>query len=131
MNELLSADSRALHDPFANVLATRTQNILNQSRTENVCYDFKIGLHDLTRAGPLNDKVLGKIVKTLTAMSNSHTGDSYVIIGVADNQEHAKRHDLTYACTSLKYGDFYVTGVGAEADKFYKGLDIYQQKLHQ
>lgn len=29
------------------------------------------------------------------------------------------------------YGGFYVTGVGAEANKFYKDLDGYQQKLHQ
>lgn len=118
-------------DPTAISWVENLQNILNQSRTENVCYDFKIGLHDLSRDGTLNGKVLPKIVKTLTAMSNSHTGDSYVIIGVADNQEHAARHETTYACKSLRYGDFYVTGIGPEATKFHKDLDAYQQKLHQ
>lgn len=118
-------------DPTAISWVDNLQNILNQSRTENVCYDFKIGLHDLSRDGALNGKAISKIVKTLTAMSNSHTGDSYVIIGVADNQEHAARHERTYACESLKYGDFYVTGIGAEATKFHKDLDTYQQKLQQ
>ncbi|HCA17315.1 MAG TPA: hypothetical protein DEO64_09320 [Alcaligenes faecalis] len=118
-------------DPTAISWVENLQNILNQSRTENVCYDFKIGLHYLSDGGELNGKVVPKIVKTLTAMSNSHTGDSYVIIGVADNQQHAIRHESTYACGHLKYGDFYVTGIGAEAKKFHKDLDAYQQKLHQ
>lgn len=118
-------------DPTAISWVENLQNILNQSRTENVCYDFKIGLHDLSRNGQLNEKVLPKIVRTLTAMSNSHTGDSYVIIGVADNKAHADRHNQTYSKKALMYGDFYVTGVGAEAGKFYKNLDAYQQALHQ
>lgn len=118
-------------DPTAISWVENLQNILNQSRTENVCYDFKIGLHELSRVGELNEKLLPKIVKTLTAMSNSHTGDSYVIIGVADCEADARRHDTTYASKSLMYNGFYVTGVGAEANKFYKGLDGYQQKLHQ
>ncbi|NIE60765.1 MULTISPECIES: DUF262 domain-containing protein [unclassified Burkholderia] len=118
-------------DPTAISWVDNLQNILNQSRTENVCYDFKIGLHDLSRAGGLNDKILPKVVRTLTAMSNSHAGDSYVIIGVADNQGHALRHEGIYSEKAVKYGDFYVAGVGAEARKFYKNLDTYQQKLHQ
>lgn len=118
-------------DPTAMSWVDNLQNILNQSRTENVCYDFKIGLHDLSRTGDLNGKVLSKIVRTLAAMSNSHTGDSYVIIGVADNFEHAERHTNTYGLQPQKYSDFYVTGVGAEAIKFHKTLDAYQQKLQQ
>lgn len=118
-------------DPTAISWVENLQNILNQSRTENVCYDFKIGLYDLSRAGNLNEKIVPKIVKTLTAMANSHTGDSYVIIGVADSQDHARRHESTYACKALEYSDFYITGVGAEAEKFHKDLDSYQQKIHQ
>lgn len=118
-------------DPTAISWVENLQNILNQSRTENVCYDFKIGLYDLSREGALNDKVLPKIVKTLTAMSNSHTGDSYVILGVADNIEHARRHESIYSTKSLRYGDFNITGVGAEAKKFHNDLDSYQQKLYQ
>ena len=118
-------------DPTAMSWVENLQNILNQSRTENVCYDFKIGLHSLTTQGELNRKALSKIIKTLTAMSNSHTGDSYVVIGVADNKADSDRHNKTYDTESLIYGDFYVTGVGAEAKRHYKNLDTYQQNLHQ
>lgn len=118
-------------DPTAMSWVENLQNILNQSRTENVCYDFKIGLHSLTPQGDLNSKALPKIIRTLTAMSNSHTGDSYVIIGVADNEGDAARHDKTYSTTAIKYGDFYVTGVGAEAEKYYQNIDAYQQFMQQ
>ncbi|HDZ8912289.1 TPA: DUF262 domain-containing protein [Aeromonas hydrophila] len=118
-------------DPTAMSWVDNLQNILNQSRTENVCYDFKIGLHDLTTQGEYNPNALLKIIKTLTAMSNSHTGDSYVIIGIADSKEHAERHNKIYASEAIKYGDFYVAGVGNEACKFYKNIDAYQQFIQQ
>lgn len=118
-------------DPTAQSWVENLENILNQSRTENVCYDFKIGLHSLAGHGGLNNGLLSKIVKTLTAMSNSHTGDSYIIIGVADNGNDANRHNQTYASRAKKYEHFYVTGVGAEAIKHHKNLDAYQLKLKQ
>lgn len=118
-------------DPTALSWVENLENILNQSRTENVCYDFKIGLHSLDGSGDLNNGLLTKIIRTLTAMANSHTGDSYVIIGVADNHGDAQRHDKTYQTTARKYENFYVTGIGAEASKHHKSLDSYQQKMHQ
>ena len=48
-------------DPTAISWVENLQNILNQSRTENVCYDFKIGLHELSRVGQLNEKLLQKL----------------------------------------------------------------------
>lgn len=118
-------------DPTAQSWVENLENILNQSRTENVCYDFKIGLHALNNSGELNNGLLSKIIRTMTAMSNSHTGDSYIILGVADNGEDANRHNQTYDSRARKYEHFYVTGIGAEALKHHKTLDAYQQHLQQ
>lgn len=122
---------RGTMDPTAMSWVDNLQNILNQSRTENVCYDFKIGLHHLKGSGELNQNLFSKIIKTLTAMCNSHTGDNYVVIGVADDGQAANVHNQRYSSKAKKYESFYVTGVGDEAIKYYGTLDNYQQKIRQ
>lgn len=118
-------------DPTALSWVENLENILNQSRTENVCYDFKIGLYSLSQKSEFNNSLLSKIIKTLTAMCNSHTGDNYVILGVADNGQDANRHNQTYDSRAIKYESFYVAGIGAEAVRNHKKLDAYQQFLQQ
>lgn len=118
-------------DPTAISWVENLENILNQSRTENVCYDFKIGLHGLDNAGQLNKKLISKIVKTMTAMCNSHAGDNYIILGVANDGEDANKHNQKYNSRAKKYSSFYVTGVGAEAEKYHGGIDAYQQIIQQ
>ncbi|TVP14914.1 DUF262 domain-containing protein [Shewanella sp. KCT] len=107
------------------------ENILNQSKTESVCYDFKIGLHPLFGDCSFNGKLTSKIVKTLTAMANSHAGENYVILGVADSKEDALKHEKKYGIAPRSYGDFYITGIGSEAQQHHKDIDAYQQKLQQ
>ncbi len=118
-------------DPTALSWVENLENILNQSRTENVCYDFKIGLHDLNSQGAFNTQLFSKIFKTLTAMCNSHTGDNYVILGVADNGNHANRHNQVYDSRARRYDHFYVTGIGGEALRYHGSIDKYQQKIQQ
>lgn len=118
-------------DPTALSWVENLENILNQSRTENVCYDFKIGLYSLNGKAEFNYALLSKVVKTLTAMCNSHTGDNYVIIGVADNGQDANRHNQIYGSRAIKYESFYVAGIGAEANRYKKNLDSYQQFIQQ
>lgn len=118
-------------DPTALSWVENLENILNQSRTENVCYDFKIGLYSLGPKPDFNKALLSKIVRTLTAMCNSHTGDNYVILGVADDGQDANRHNQTYDSRARKYDSFYVAGIGAEAIRFHGSLDQYQQFLQQ
>ncbi|WP_434926313.1 AlbA family DNA-binding domain-containing protein [Shewanella sp. HL-SH2] len=107
------------------------ENILNQSKTESVCYDFKIGLHALLGNDSFSEKLTSKIVKTLTAMANSHAGDNYVILGVADSKEDASMHEKKYGIKPRCYGDFFITGIGDEANLHHKDIDAYQQKLQQ
>lgn len=107
------------------------ENILTESRTENVCYDFKIGLHGLKGDENFNKSLLSKIVKTLAAMVNSNAGESLVVLGVADKEKDAQSHEKKYQVKPRLYGHFYVTGVGDEADMYHGGLDEYKQKLQQ
>lgn len=119
-------------DPNALSWIENLENILNQSRTENVCYDFKIGLHGLdSKSTEFNTVLVSKIIKTLTAMANSHNGDSYVILGVADCDADANRHRDTYKVHPRKYGSFWITGIDSEAIKYHSTIDAYQQLVQQ
>lgn len=118
-------------DPTSQSWVENLENILNQSKTENVCYDFKIGFYPLVGSNNYNNKLVSKVVKTLTAMANSHAGENYVIVGVADCKDDAVKHEAKYGSQPKTYSDFFVTGVGDEARVNNGDIDSYQQKLQQ
>ncbi|MFC4992706.1 hypothetical protein [Rubritalea tangerina] len=65
----------------------RLEVLINQSKTEQANYDFKIGLCTISKT---KQKIqVSKIIKTLVAMTNSCKGDCYIIVGVADTQRDA------------------------------------------
>ena len=108
-------------DPMHYSYATEIETLLKQSKTENSQYDFKQGIHDLS-SGERNDKLVKKIYKTLTAMGNSEKNAvGYVLIGVADNFEDAEKISRKYHTENMKVGNFYITGIDGEVNKFYKG----------
>lgn len=45
----------------------------------------------------------------------------YVLIGVADNFEDAEKISRKYNTENMKVGNFYITGIDGEVNKFYKG----------
>lgn len=118
-------------DPTSQSWVENLENILNQSKTENVCYDFKIGFYPLLGENKYNTKLLSKVIKTLTAMANSHAGENYVIVGVADCKDDAVKHEEKYGSQPKTYSNFFVTGIGDEACSNHDSLDSYQQKLQQ
>lgn len=118
-------------DPTSQSWVQNLENILNQSRTENVCYDFKIGLYPLLGKDDYNKKLVSKIIKTLTSMANSHAGENFIILGVADNKDDSIKHQEKYTNKAREYGGFYITGVNDEALKNHGSIDAYQQKLQQ
>lgn len=106
------------------------ENILNESRTEQVCYDFKMGLHKISDgSGEFVEKTFGKIIKTLTAMTNSKSGDCFVIVGVAETEESAVLHRRHYQSEFLKYNNFFIVGVESEADKYQGSMEEYERKI--
>jgi hypothetical protein len=123
--------AREGQDPTERSWVENLENILTQSKTENVCYDFKIGLHSLDGQGSFNEALVSKIVKTLVAMSNSHAGNNYIILGVADKKQDADKHQNQYNVEPKFFSNFYITGIGDEAIKYHKNIDGYLQKLQQ
>lgn len=113
-------------DPMHYSYATEIETLLKQSKTENSQYDFKQGIHDLS-TGEKNDKIIKKIYKTLTAMGNSEKNAvGYVLIGVADKFDDAEKISRKYNVENIKVGNFYITGIDGEVEKFYKGdYDTY------
>ncbi|TCB65876.1 DUF262 domain-containing protein [Acinetobacter sp. ANC 4178] len=108
------------------------ENILNESKTEQVCYDFKMGLHQISDgSGKFHESTVDKIVKTLTAMTNSKAGDCFVVLGVADNENAAKTHKKHYNSEYLKYNDFCIVGIESEAVMYQKSIENYEKKILQ
>jgi hypothetical protein len=108
------------------------ENILNESRTEQVCYDFKMGLHKISDGtGTFVNGTFDKIVKTLTAMTNSKSGDCFVILGVAGNENAARAHKNHYQSEYLKYNNFCIVGIESEANRYQASIENYEQKILQ
>lgn len=108
------------------------ENILNESKTEQVCYDFKLGLHKIADGtGSFSETTFNKIVKTLVAMTNSKAGDCYVIIGVADKETDANCHKSHYGSEYIKYRNFCITGIDDEANKYCGSIQKYEEKILQ
>lgn len=121
---------RGPEDPTLDSWADNLEHLLNQSRTENVCYDFKVGFHRLEDNGKFDKYAFSHAIKTLTAMSNSWNGNSYVIVGIADKKSTSDRHEHFYGSHSLEHNGFYITGINNEAEKYHKSIDEYQQKIY-
>lgn len=106
------------------------ENILNESQTEQVCYDFKMGLNKIgDGSGEYIPKTLSKIIKTLVAMTNTKVGDCYIILGVADNDADAKDHEKHYRKSYIKYGNFNIVGIDNEAKLYHGSIDKYETKI--
>ena len=114
-------EDRNMDDPMYYSYATELATLLKQSKTENSQYDFKQGLYDL-KTEVLNDGLINKIFKTLTAMANTdNKAVGYVIIGVADKFEDAEKVKAKYNEDYVRVGAFYITGIDGEVKRYYEG----------
>lgn len=102
------------------------ENIINESKTEQQSYDFKMGLMTLSNPKKeLNFDLINKILKTLVAMTNSITGECTVIVGVAESESDAKEHELKFNRSFIKYSSKFIVGIDSEADYLHGGIDSY------
>lgn len=125
-------EKRKAIDPARNHWITRFENILMQSSTEQTLYDFKVGLHSFSGDVSFNQDLFSKVIKTLTAMSNTQkNATGYCILGVADEKSTAKKHNEIYKTEYVAYSSFYVTGINSEAEKYHDNTDKYFTKLVQ
>lgn len=119
-------------DPAIDNWLTEFETLLTQSRTEQTLYDFKQGFTKLDGRGEFDQDSFDKIIKTLTAMANhSPNVVGYVCVGVADNDNDARRVESIYNITVGQYKKFNITGIGHEAVRLQGNLDIFFRWLIQ
>lgn len=119
-------------DPAIDSWLTEFETLLTQSKTEQSLYDFKQGFTKLDGRGEFDRDCFEKIIKTLTAMANHSPGATgYVCVGVADNDNDAKRVENIYGIQSIEYKGFKITGVGHEATRLQGSVDKFFRWLIQ
>ncbi|EKN3595742.1 DUF262 domain-containing protein [Yersinia enterocolitica] len=106
------------------------ENIINESKTEQQSYDFKMGLITLANSKKeFNFALVDKILKTLTAMTNSIGGECTVIVGVAESESDAKDHEEKFKRSYIKYSSKFIVGIDSEAEYLHGGVDQYLKQL--
>ncbi len=111
---------------------TQFENILHQSYTEQSAYDFKQGFLRLDTSKKFDEQSFEKILKTLVGIANIRRGvKGYVLVGVADSVEDARRVEELYSVKSRKYENFHITGVAHEATALNKNLDQLFQQINE
>lgn len=110
-------------DPGSQKWVTEFETILMQSRTEQNLYDFKQGFISLNNKNEFDVALIGKIIKTLTAMANkSPISVGYVCVGIPDKATDVERIKDLYGVQPRIFREFSITGVGHEPDCL--GIDI-------
>lgn len=98
---------------------------LSISDFEFAMTEFKLGIVKLGTAD-VDRGFIERIGKTLVAMANSPVErEGYLILGIANDEDSAKRWEHVYRIPSLKYGNHYVVGIEAEAHRSYGGIPFY------
>ncbi|MEQ1137786.1 GmrSD restriction endonuclease domain-containing protein [Acinetobacter seifertii] len=106
------------------------ENIINESRTEQQFYDYKAGLLTISPLqNKLNFGLIDKILKTLTAMTNSNKGECMVIVGISETKDGAINHQNTFSKSYIEYNNLFIVGVEEEAKHIYKSLDNYLKAI--
>lgn len=106
------------------------ENLLRDSSIERQLLDLKIGLCSLVEQPVYNKECLSKIIKTLTAMSNTYPNkEGFVLLGIADTKNDAEKYANLYECEPRYYNNYYITGIENEANKIGLSLDQYWNKI--
>lgn len=118
-------------DPAIDDWSMKCINIINRSRTEQVMYDFKIGLVELKK-NKIDMQVIEKVVKTLTAINNVGPNRiGYIIIGIADSEKHAEAYAKEYNEKYFMENGFAVIGVEHDAKAVGMSLDRYTHSVKE
>ena len=116
--------------PLGRPLVYTFENSLRRSRVELPHYEFKQGLVSLNSARKFNESTLDDIIKTICGMANIEPGrDSYIYLGVTDNEADAKRVKQLDGIEPVEFEGRKIVGVGREAKIAGLGLDGYLMKI--
>ena len=118
-------------DPALDDWTLEFVNILNKSRTEQVLYDFKIGFVPLN-GNKIDVSVIDQVLKTLTAINNIGPNKvGYVIVGVANNEDAAKKYKDKYKIDYTLINDLPLCGIEHDAIAISQDLDHYTHTVKE
>lgn len=111
-------------------LALDFENALRRSSVETTRYEFKQGILRLDTTRAEDPDFSRRIVEHLCGLANaSSDADSYLFIGVADDEADAKRVEQLDKIRPLKIGQTYVVGVDREANLLGLKTERYVGKI--
>jgi hypothetical protein len=106
------------------------ENLIRRSGIELSDYELKQGVMDVGDTKKINDKIIQKISRTICAIANNGPNrDGKIIIGVADNDDDAKKIGETDKISPKIVGSRYVVGVKREADRIGIPIESYVRKI--
>ena len=118
-------------DPALDDWSLELINILNQSRTEQVQYDFKIGFVPFGDTS-LDTRTIDQVLKTLTAINNCGANKTgYVIIGVADKIEDAKKYQSLSGIKYTLVNELALCGIDRDAKLLSLSIDRYTHSIKE
>jgi uncharacterized protein DUF262 len=112
--------------------ASQLETLLGNALVEQKLFDCKQGFYTLSASRAFDDVSFSKICKTLTAMANSGPDIvGHVVIGIADNENDARRVQELDGVKSQRYRNFHIVGIDREAPIAGKSLNDYWMWLTQ
>ncbi|MBH2886607.1 GmrSD restriction endonuclease domain-containing protein [Serratia marcescens] len=111
---------------------TLIRTILNNSKTEQPCYDFKQGLFLLSGENVVDEGCLINIAQTCVAINNiGRNVKGYILVGISDTQKTAERIKKLFGVKSAEFNGFYINGIDHEANIHSGNIDNYFQYIKQ
>lgn len=102
------------------------ENSFRRSKHETSRYEFKQGIVSLDGKFKLDEKLITRIVYTVTAIANSAQGqDGYIFIGIADEQKDTERINKLYDTGHMVIYGKYIVGIDRELKKMKWTVDQY------
>jgi len=105
---------------------TLIKTILNNSRTEQPCYDFKQGIFLLSGENRIDDNCLINIAQTFVAINNiGNKANGFILVGISDKKTTADRVKKLYDVTPIEFNGFFINGIDHEAKIHSENIDSY------
>ena len=122
-------------DPVAlrtKATATEFEVELQMALTEHALFELKQGFTRLDETKAFDDSAFESVMQTASAMANHGPGsEGFIIFGVADRAEHARRIEQIYGVQPFEVSGFLVTGTQHELTALKRNRDEHLRWLVQ
>lgn len=108
------------------------ENAVRRSRIETPRYEFKQGILRLDTSRCVDKQLLDRLVQTAGAIANvGPDADGFIFIGVANDEDDARRIEMLDSVVPDKLAEHYIVGVDREVSILSVDLERYVQKIVQ